>query len=166
MKKEEFEETFRTYYTSLVSYVRRIVSDEDECHDIVEMAFESIWVKLDNIDYRTVQKYLYSTVYHIAINNLRRRKSHNQYVDYFKTTNTEFSDMDDIKAYEERLRIARKVVATIGEPTRSILVKCYIDGKKYRDVAEEFGVSVSTIKKHMVKALKILADFRKNMPKE
>lgn len=45
-------------------------------------------------------------------------------------------------------------------------MRCYIDGKKYKDVAEEFGVSISTIKKHMVKALKILAEFRQKMQKE
>ena len=63
------------------------------------------------------------------------------------------------------MKTAMKVIEDIGEPTRSILVSCYIDGKKYREVAEEMGVSVSMIKKHIGKALKILDVYRKKHEK-
>ena len=40
-----------------------------------------------------------------------------------------------------------------------------MDGKMYREVAEEMGVSVSMIKKHIGKALKTLDEFRQKMLK-
>ena len=47
--------------------------------------------------------------------------------------------------------------------------ECYvayiINGKKYKDVADEMGISISTVKKHMVKALKIIREMKKNMRK-
>ena len=59
------------------------------------------------------------------------------------------------------VNIANKVVDSLGEPTRTILIRCYIEGKMYREVAQEFGVSTSAIKKHMIKALRLLGEFRK-----
>ena len=72
---------------------------------------------------------------------------------------------DTLREHEERLSAAMRVVDTLKEPTRTILVRCYIDGKQYKEVAEEMGVSISMIKKHIGKALKMLADFRQKMLK-
>ena len=39
-----------------------------------------------------------------------------------------------------------------------ILEACYIHNKKYKEVAEEKSISTSTVKKHIIKALKVLRD--------
>ena len=44
--------------------------------------------------------------------------------------------------------------------SKEILEACYIQGKKYKEVAEEMKISISTVKKHMVRALKILRDLK------
>jgi len=48
-------------------------------------------------------------------------------------------------------------------PTSDILRACYVEEKKYKQVAEEMGISVSTVKKHIIKALKIVREMRKNI---
>jgi len=48
----------------------------------------------------------------------------------------------------------------MGEPTHSILLACYVDGKKYKEVAEMMNISISTVKKHIVKALRIIREKR------
>ena len=63
------------------------------------------------------------------------------------------------------MKTAMKVVDTLKEPTRTIFIRCYIDGKMYREVAEEMGVSVSMIKKHISKALRMLDEFRRKNAK-
>ncbi|MDD5894838.1 MAG: sigma-70 family RNA polymerase sigma factor [Prevotellaceae bacterium] len=165
MNREEFEHAFRSHYSQLVSYVRTMVADEEECHDIVGMAFEGVWKNLDRIDTSTLRGYLYSSAHHLAINRLRKQKLHQQYVDYYRNNAvTAFTD-EALQAYDERMAMAMKVVDTLKEPTRTILIRCYIDGKMYREVAEEMGVSVSMIKKHIGKALKTLDEFRQKMLK-
>ena len=72
---------------------------------------------------------------------------------------------DTLREHEERLNAAMRVVETLKEPTRTILIRCYIDGKMYKEVAEEMGVSISMIKKHIGKALQMLAEFRQKMLK-
>lgn len=165
MKREEFEDTFRSHYSALVSYVRTMVADEDECHDIVGMAFEGVWKNLERIDVATVRAYLYSSVHHFAINHLRKQQLRHQYIDYYKKTTQVSASDETLQTYEERMKTAMKVVDTLKEPTRTILIRCYIDGKMYREVAEEMGVSVSMIKKHISKALRMLDEFRRKNAK-
>lgn len=165
MNREEFEHTFRSLYPQLVSYVRTMVADEEESHDIVGMAFEGVWKNLERIDPASAKNYLYSSVNHLAINLLRKQQYHRQYIDHYKHMASEAVTDDTLREHEERLSAAMKVVDTLKEPTRTILVRCYIDGKQYKEVAEEMGVSISMIKKHIGKALKMLADFRQKMLK-
>lgn len=165
MKKEEFEEAFRKYYTQLVSYAKTMIADEDDSRDIVEMAYEGVWRNLGSVEPDTVRGYLYRTVNHHAINLLRKRQLHRKYIDHYKAIATEAANEDTRREYEERLETAMRVVDTLKEPTRTILVRCYIDGKMYKEVAEELDVSVAMIKKHIGKALRMLAEFRQKMLK-
>jgi len=73
------------------------------------------------------------------------------------------SKHDSDKEYNEQ--IIGEIMKKIEYPTVDILRACYIDGKKYREVADEMGISISTVKKHMVKALKIIREMKKNMRK-
>ena len=38
--------------------------------------------------------------------------------------------------------------------TRYILEQCYFHDRRYKDVAEEMNISVNTVKKHIMNALK------------
>lgn len=165
MNKEEFEEAFRKHYTSLVSYVRTMIADEEDCHDIVGTAFEGIWKNLLRIDPDSVRGYLYSSVNHLAINQLRKRQHHRQYIDHYRHIASEAVTDDTLREHDERLSMAMRVVDTLKEPTRTILIRCYIDGKQYKEVAEEMDVSISMIKKHIGKALQMLTEFRQKMLK-
>ena len=60
MNIEEFEDVFRSHYSPLVSYVRTMVADEDDCHDIVGMAFENILKNLGRIERAKAGAYLYT----------------------------------------------------------------------------------------------------------
>ena len=53
-----------------------------------------------------------------------------------------------------------EVLNVLKPPTKEILEACYIQGKKYKEVAEEMKINIATVKKHMVKALKILRDLK------
>jgi hypothetical protein len=43
------------------------------------------------------------------------------------------------------------------------IIICYIDGKKYVEVAEEMQISIASVKKHMVKALKKVREIKKRL---
>ena len=72
MNIEEFEDVFRSHYSPLVSYVRTMVADEDDCHDIVGMAFENILKNLGRIERAKAGAYLYTATTNHAINFLRQ----------------------------------------------------------------------------------------------
>jgi RNA polymerase sigma-70 factor (ECF subfamily) len=68
---------------------------------------------------------------------------------------------------EERIRRIEAFIEQLKDPTKTILKECYYENKKYQEVAENFGISISGVKKHIMKALKMLREefnIRKTVP--
>lgn len=161
--KKDFDSLFRQYYSPLLMFALQYVDDADDAHDIVGAAYEDLWNKFFDIDLSTVKSYLYVSVRNLCIDRLRRQKCHQRYVEFVRitATTTETADAALDQNYKERL--VKNVFNLLKPPTSDILRACYIDGKKYKEVAAEMNISVSTVKKHIIKALKIIREMRKNI---
>ena len=44
----------------------------------------------------------------------------------------------------------------LPEQQRKVLMRCVVDGKKYKEVAEELGITLNTVKTHLTRALAFL----------
>lgn len=153
-----FEALFKSYYMQLFCFARGMVNDEEECRDIVGAAFEGVWKHFADIDQSTVKAYLYRSVRNNCINYLSRQHLEEKYADYYRAVTREVTTDEGIAEHEERMLRVKQVLGTMNETTREILTACYIDRKKYHEVASDRGISVSTVKKHMVKALRIIRE--------
>lgn len=153
-----FEALFRAYYMQLFCFARGMVNDEEECRDIVGAAFEGVWKHFAEIEQSTVKAYLYRTVRNNCINYLSRQHLERKYADYYRTVTADVTTDDGIADHEERTLRMKQVLGTMSQTTRDILTACYVDRKKYREMAADRGVSVSTVKKHMVEALRIIRE--------
>jgi RNA polymerase sigma factor (sigma-70 family) len=61
----------------------------------------------------------------------------------------------------ERLRAIEKVLADLGERTSHVFRRYRIDGVGQRDIAVEFGISLSAVEKHLQKAYRALLDVQR-----
>lgn len=52
--------------------------------------------------------------------------------------------------------VSRKIIEKLGEPTKGIFIQCYFQNKKYAEVAQEYHISSSGIKKHVMKVLRLI----------
>ena len=80
-----------------------------------------------------------------------------QYATFLRTLTSEDPSIPPGER-EERVRRMERCLERMTDPTRSIVKQCYYDGKKYREVAEERGITPDGVKKHIVKALRMLRE--------
>ncbi len=159
-KSETFDRAFRTYYEPLYRFCELYVSDEADCHDIVMAVFEDVWRKHATLRPDTLQAYLYTSVRNRAIDHLRRDEQMRHYAEYARAVSEVYVSEDHLADLDRAERIAAEALKRIGPPTSEVLRACYIDGKKYSEVAEEMNMSVANVKRHMVKALKMLREMK------
>lgn len=133
-----------------------MIKDEEECHDIVSEAYENMWRNRENIYMETARAYLYACVRNKCINNLRRGQIHRQYFEYYIKVAEPYANNEELAERMEKERNIRKVIEEMQPLVRDIVKACLINGKKYREVADDMGISLSLVKKHMVKAMTII----------
>ena len=160
-----FDDLFRLHYDSLFRFAQQFINDEEECHDIVSIAYEDVWRKFSHVDRKTVKAYLFTTVRNRTIDFLRRKEKQQRYIAYATYMMERSTSDDNIAEREDNIRLIRQVLKEIGHPTSDVLAACYIDGKKYTEVAQEMQISVASVKKHMVKALKMVREIKKRLKK-
>ncbi|MPS68186.1 MAG: RNA polymerase sigma factor [Novosphingobium sp.] len=69
---------------------------------------------------------------------------------------------DEVLIARERLDRLRVGVEALSPRTRQIFLMYRLDGRKYREIAEELGISQSAVEKHIAKAMAHLAEWMEN----
>lgn len=156
IKEKQFKALFEKYYTKLYYSSLAIVRDEDDARDIVNDVFAHIWEKHDSFEDTVNSVYLYTSIRHRSLDHLKKKKVRDNYANNYMKNNDEGFLYDDEE--EERIRQIQKVIDRMPEKTKYVLDQCYMEGKKYMEVASDIGISRDGVRKHIVKALRLLRE--------
>lgn len=161
-REGEFERLFRECYAQLYAFAIGLVREDELCRDILSDSFEILWNHLDEIDEARQKSYLYRTVRNKCTDWARSRISQQRYEVFFKTIYGDESDDDGtiLKETEDNIDKIYRLMDTLTPQTRRILDECYFKGRRQAEVAEELGISVSAVKKHIAQAMKV---FKSNL---
>ena len=139
------EMLFDTYYGALVVCADAFLHDMDLAEDVVQEFLFDIWN--DKVYRRlkpaTLASFLYVSVRNRCLKKIDRRDvlRHVVSLEEVEPVFEEYSERHDV--------IAAKVLEEmekLPERSREIMKCVFVEGLKYREVAERFGISVSTVK--------------------
>lgn len=159
-KLEGLEMLFDAYYRPLVLWADTFLNHMQHSEDLVQDFFIKLWEKelYLKLEPGKTKAYLYTAVRNQALNRVSLQDPLRRAYDI-----NSFS-----KAWEEydnhREAILRKVeheISKLPEQSRKIVHAVYIQGKRYKEVAEEFGISVATVKTLLVHSLRRLREESK-----
>lgn len=69
---------------------------------------------------------------------------------------------DEMLIARHRLDRLRRGVAQLNPRTREIFLMHRLDGRKYREIAQDLGISQSAVEKHIARAMADLTDWMEN----
>ncbi|WP_292265148.1 sigma-70 family RNA polymerase sigma factor [Butyricimonas sp.] len=136
---------FEAYYKSLVSWANTFLNDLDLAEDVVQEFFIALWNQEIHRELKpdTLASFLRVLVRNRCYNRMVKRDVFNRFVG-LERIECIFEEYDD-----SRDRMVAKVMAEIAllpPRSREILNCVFVEGMKYREVAERYGISVSTVK--------------------
>lgn len=151
-----------TLYTKLKGYLRKYLKNEDDIEDIVQETFlKTIEISTKGtIHYPST--YLYKTARNLAINSITR--NYHELFDFIENFPADMSLLesgaleDDAIESEKFLQFCR-VASKLPEQCRKVLILRKVYGYKQVEVAEMLAISVSTVDKHLVKAILRCSDY-------
>ena len=139
------EMLFDVYYSTLVVWADTFLHDMDSAEDVIQEFFIDIW---NGKIYRKLRPETLASFLYVSVRNRCLKKIEKQ--DVFRHVMSLVQVDLVFEEYNERHDIiVSKVLEEISQlPERSRdVMKCvFVEGMKYREVAERYGISVSTVK--------------------
>ena len=158
-EQAEFEQLFKSQYTTLYYIALQLVGDEETSRDIVSDAFEYICNRFEEITYSGAKSYLRTLVKSKSLDFLRHRQVEEKYIRLSQAQEVGVEERN-WQREELRERIISETLEHLPERTRKILTLCYMQHHSYQEAATLLGISVSAIGKHINRAL---TAFRRNL---
>ncbi len=162
--KTLFEKLFDSQGPGLVRFLSRKLNSKEDAQDIAQNAFIRIQQLAESGQLDNPKAYLYQTASNLAIDKIRRDQLHSKYVQ--TEGNWQHDDSGSAQKLSdyctpERLLAAKQELTEIERAIEGLPLKCRqafllhrVKGRSYSEIAIEMSVSVSSVEKYILQALK------------
>lgn len=152
MKKEAFKELFDRYFDDVRRYVFYRSGNEDVATDIAQDTFLRIWEKQIEIDPLRVKGLLFKIASDLFVSRHRRQKVAFNFINNFQPNEKSLTPEDELN-YNELKNAYEAALKSMPEKQRTVFLMNRIDELKYKEIADQLGLSVKAVEKRMGLAL-------------
>lgn len=156
-----YEAVFRKYYQMLCAFGFSKLKDAIEAEEIVQDVFVKLWDKRSDLQIENLKSYLFSTVNNTIINQFKHQEVRRAHATEMKAVQSDSFEDQTTEFNELQLKLTG-LIAEMPEARQRVFKLVKIEGKKYKEVAEELGISIKTVENQMGSALKYLRENLKD----
>ncbi len=153
--QKAFEVIYRRYAAELFRYARKNIAAKEDCEEIVQEVFISLWQRHESLHVTSLKYYLIKAVHYKVIRYIQHSKVRRRYEEHYKL----FEVMYDSIGEEERSAeaIQGKLLKTITElPERcQVAIKLrLLENLSNGEIAARMNISKKTVEVYMLTAFK------------
>jgi len=161
-EEKMYKAIFMEYSEMLRNFLYYKTGDMAKAEDLVQDAFAKLWENCAKVTPEKSKSYLYT----IANNMFLNQVAHNKVILRFESMSHSDRDIKSPEYLLEEKEFKHKLeqaISALPEDQRIVFLMNRVDKKKYREIAEELGLSVKAIEKRMHKALKSLKSIHQKL---
>ena len=163
--KDNFDKIYVLHYSRMHRFAKEYVLSDEDAENIVQDVFLLLWERKDVLDIQiSLVSYLFSLVKNKCLDFLRHKVVVEEYkkelslkLSALELLNYTLSSEEDIE------RIVSNAINKLPERCKLIFLKSRVEGKKYKEIADELEISVNTVENQMAIALRKLRIELKEM---
>lgn len=142
----------------MIRFAKEYVLFEDDAENIVQDIFVLLWEKRDVLDIQvSLTSYLFTLVKNRCLDFIRHKTVSEEYAKEFQAKQAALEQLNYTFTSEEDIEeVITAAIEKLPERCREIFIKSRIEGKKYKEIAEELNISVNTVENQIAIALKRL----------
>jgi len=154
-----FDEMYERYFIPLLNNAFKRLQSREEALEIVQDLFVQLYFKRKQIEHtHNIGGYLQMMLRNKIIDRFREqlvRKKHFYQLQQLKPETTSHAPEDnmDVKMLEQKIYA---VIEQLPDKCREVFLLSRFDNLSHQAIADKLNISVSTVEKHIVKALKIV----------
>ncbi len=154
----DFEEFYKTNYTTLYRLALGILHDKEESRDIVAETFKrlwQVWEKTDNPD--SLSR---SILRNACVSRLRHMEVHERFKKRI-ISDTQLNSKSDF-FHEKRIELLRLYISTLDKEEQALINLVIFEKKTLKDAAVLLGCSYATARRHFASLILKLKSYITN----
>lgn len=161
--EESFTQLFHLYNNKLYSFILGITKSEQQTLDFIQDIFMKLWINRANlVNVDNLGSYIFRSAQNQAINSFKRAMNETLIHSKLQSANAYDDNIEadlEYKILESKLNV---VISKLPPQQRLVYTLSRDQGLKHEEIALQLQISPSTVKNHMVQALKTIKDFLRN----
>ena len=146
MTEEAYNQCVDNHADNLYRFVLKSIKDIDRASDIIQDAFERLWRYKDRIDPTKAKSYLFTTAYHLLIDELNKGKR-------TVPIETEASVSHyTLNSYSDLSEVLQRALELLPHDQKMVLMLRDYEGYSYEEIEEITGLSESQVKVYIYRA--------------
>lgn len=164
--KEVVENLVREHSATLVRFLSRRMKSREDAEDIAQAAFMKLYSLDKTESLANAKAFLFQIAANMSIDQLRRENLHRNYMEGEMAKDGDDSDgefsgrseppLDRELEAKEILQLLYGSLARLPLNVRQAFIMSRSKGMSYGEIASQLGVSVSSVEKYILEALKQL----------
>jgi RNA polymerase sigma-70 factor (ECF subfamily) len=146
MTEKEYNQCVKEHADSVYRFIFKNLRHKEDARDVVQTAFEKMWVNRESIDGARSKSFLFTVAYHQMIDHIRRSK-----VVIVKEELGEEGVVYNRQNQQTR-KILEEALARLNEIQRSLVLLKDYEGYSYEEIGEITNLSESQVKVYLHRA--------------
>jgi len=146
MTEKEYNKCVTDYADNVYRFILKNIRHEEDARDIIQTAFEKMWINRAEVDYARCKSYLFTVAYHQMIDHLRKVKRIVLQEEF-----REDSRIQDIPVHNTK-KILEMALARLSETQRSLVLLKDYEGYSYEEIGRITELNESQVKVYLHRA--------------
>jgi RNA polymerase sigma-70 factor (ECF subfamily) len=146
MTEREYNSCVSLYADNVYRFILKNLRNEEDAKDVVQGAFEKLWVTREQVVNEKSKSYLFTVAYHQMIDFIRKQKRI-----YLKDEFGEMA-MGSANITNNAKRILDEALSKLSETQRSLVMLKDYEGYNYAEIGEITGLNESQVKVYLHRA--------------
>ena len=153
MTEREYNECVNLYADNVYRFILKNLRHEEDAKDVVQGAFEKLWLNREQVENNRSKSYLFTIAYHQMIDHIRKNKRISLKEEFNDDARGTVSPAHDTK------RILNEALAKLNEKQRSLVMLKDYEGYSYEEIGKITGLNESQVKVYLHRARLQLREY-------
>lgn len=146
MTEREYNQCVTLYADNVFRFIVKNLRHEEDARDVVQSAFEKMWVNRAEVDNAKCKSYLFTVAYHQMIDHLRKVKRISLKEEFSEETRVTDRPVSNTK------KILEEALGRLSETQRSLVLLKDYEGYSYEEIGKITGLNESQVKVYLHRA--------------
>ncbi len=153
MTDKEYNKCVNDYADNVYRFILKNLDHEADAQDIIQGAFEKLWIKRLQVEQERCKSYLFTIAYNLMIDHIRKTKRISLKEEFKESALIVNNQIDNAK------KILQQALSKLNDIQRSLVLLKDYEGYSYQEIGVITNLSESQVKVYLHRARLILKQY-------